>query len=144
MTSITISEKHGVNPGLEQCFYCMKDVGVALFGKLEDDAEAPRRICFGPGNACDECKGYMEQGVILISVDESRSTDKDNPYRTGGWVVVRDKAIKRIIAPPELVRDVLKRRMAFVPDEAWDMLGLPRGESNESSEETGDVGGSPE
>ena len=131
---IRVSEKHGVNPSLEQCFVCCKDVGVVLFGKLKGDAEAPRRVCLGPNSEpCDECKGYMEQGVILISVDEARSDDRQNPWRTGGWCVVRDEFVTRVFEPGELVEQVLKQRVAFMPDEAWDILGLPRGEECDST-----------
>lgn len=125
MSNIRLSEKHGVNPSLEQCFVCMKDVGVVLFGKLKGDAEAPGRVCLGPNSEpCDECKGFMEQGVILISVRKGESGN--NPYRTGGWCVVKDEAITRWGMSPELEESILKRRMAFIDDETWNMIGLPR------------------
>lgn len=127
---IRLSEQHGVNPSVEQCFTCMKDVGVLLFGKMKGDTEAPTRVCLGHNSEpCDECKGHMEQGIILISVDEEKTEDMQNPWRTGGWVVVKEDFIKRVFQPEELVKDVLKRRMAFMPDDAWDLIGLPRGET---------------
>jgi hypothetical protein len=77
---------------------------------------------------CSKCKELMEKGIILISVDSKESPDNDNPYRTGGWIVVKEEAVRRIgIKPVELEADILKRRVAFVPDDAWDMPGLPRG-----------------
>jgi hypothetical protein len=125
---LRLSEQHGVNPSVEQCFVCMKDVGVVLFGQMKGDAEAPRKVCLGPDSEpCDECKGHMEMGIILISVDESKTTDEKNPWRSGGWVVVKEDMIRRMFNPPELVEQVLKKRVAFMPDEAWDMIGLPRG-----------------
>lgn len=135
--SIRLSEKHGVNPSVEQCFVCLKDVGVVLFGKInagrharpaDRDPQAPHKVCFGHNSEpCAECKKHMEMGVILISVDEAKTDDERNPYRTGGWCVVNEDFIKRVFQPDELVEHVLKRRMAFMPDEAWDMIGLPRG-----------------
>jgi hypothetical protein len=69
----------------------------------------------------------MEQGVILISVDEKKSGgDMQNPWRTGGWCVVKDDAIKRMGMDPKLEEDTLKKRVAFIQDEAWNLLGLPR------------------
>jgi hypothetical protein len=68
----------------------------------------------------------MEMGVILISVDEKKSEDQKNPYRTGGWCVVKEEAIRRAVTSPELLEDVMKKRVAFLPDDVWDMLGLPR------------------
>jgi len=127
---IRISERHGVNPSVEQCFVCMKDVGVVLFGKLKGDAEAPRQVCLNY-EPCDECREYMEQGIILISVDESKSDDMRNPWRTGGWVVVKEDLIERVFQPADTVVAILESRMAFVSDEVWDMMGIPRGEQGD-------------
>jgi len=125
---ILLSEKHGVNPSVEQCFFCMKEFGLILFGRMNGDAEAPRIVC--RGDSCDECRGLMKKGVIFISVDEARSTDLNNPYRTGGWCVIKDDAVRRMIsvASKGLLEDILKKRVAFVPDDAWDLMGLPRAE----------------
>jgi hypothetical protein len=65
--------------------------------------------------------------VILISVRETTDPEEQkNPYRTGGWVVVKEEAVERIFDPAS-AKAVLKRRMAFVTDETWDQLGIPRG-----------------
>jgi len=120
---IRISEKHGVNPSLSQCFVCMEAKGLVLLGKLPGDKEAPRQMCIDK-EPCDKCKAWMEQGVILISVKDGE--ENDNPYRTGGWVVIKDEAIRRMVKPQELCDSIIARRMAFVPDEAWDAMGLPR------------------
>jgi hypothetical protein len=101
----------------------MKDKGVVLFGYLKGDAKAPGRVCVNL-EPCNECVGYMRQGVILISVRDE-GTDKENPYRTGGWAVVKDEAIKRMLHEGKLVDQILEKRFAFVPDEAWVKLGLP-------------------
>jgi len=143
MNSIQLSQKHGVNPALMQCFYCMKDVGVALMGRINalsakamreagllhdrdsEDPEAPRKVCLDK-RPCNECAEYMRQGIIFISVDESRSDDKQNPYRSGGWAVVSEAFVRRMVTPSELASTILKQRVAFLPDDAWDVLGLPR------------------
>jgi len=121
---IRLDPKYGVNPSLLQCFVCGEDVGVALMGRLKGGAEAPHRVCIDQ-EPCEKCKDHMKQGVILISVDESRSEDMKNPHRTGGWCVVRDEALD-FIQPDELREDILKRRVAFIEDAAWDEIGLPR------------------
>lgn len=125
--SIRLSEKHGVNPAIDACFYCGEDVGVVLFGKLPGDAEAPRRGCFSR-EPCRKCKKFMKQGCILIGVDEKKSTDMQNPYRTGCFAVVKDEAISRIF-DADNAEATLKMRMAFVEDAAWTVLGLPRGDT---------------
>jgi hypothetical protein len=141
---IILSPEHGLNPSLECCFFCLEPRGVVLHGQFNAEqrfgkkiaatlervnghAKAPRKMVIDK-EPCSKCKELMEKGIILISVDSKESPDNDNPYRTGGWIVVKEEAVRRIgIKPVELEADILKRRVAFVPDDAWDMLGLPRG-----------------
>jgi len=135
--SLRLSEQHGVNPSVEQCFTCMKDVGVVLFGKInagrharpaDRDPQAPPRVCFGPNSEpCAECRKHMEMGIILISVDESKTDDEQNPWRSGGWVVVKEDVIKRLGLSEAHEKQILNKRCAFLTDETWDMIGLPRG-----------------
>ena len=115
---IKLSQKHGVNPSLEQCFICMEPKGVILFGRLKDDQEAPRITCLNQ-EPCDKCKEHMRLGIILISVKNGESGK--NPYRTGGWCVVKEEAVLRMVNDPKL----LEKRIMFVPDTAWKMLELP-------------------
>jgi len=120
-----LSRRYGVNPTLPVCFFCMRETGeVALLGRLPNDAEAPRQAVLDH-QPCDECKKWMQRGIILISVADNTESG-DDPTRTGGWCVVKDEALRDIITPPELLIDILKKRVAFVPDEAWDAIGLPR------------------
>lgn len=125
MSKITLSPTHGLNPTLAQCFFCMEDTGVILCGRLPGDREAPRRVCINQ-EPCAKCAEWMAKGVILISVDEAKSTDLNNPYRTGGWIVVKDEVITRMGLRPEFEAAVLKRRCAFIPDDVWDAFGFPR------------------
>lgn len=123
---VRLSPKHGVNPSLSVCFFCQKDKNeIILPGLMRGDMQAPQRAVWDK-NPCQECQAYMEQGIILISVDESKSSDRDNPYRTGGWCVLKEDAIKRMLSPGEFLDSVLKKRIAFVPDQVWDGVGLPR------------------
>ncbi len=124
MGGIRISAKHGVNPAIPVCFFCGKDKNeIVLPGRIggHQDLEAPKHAVWNK-EPCDECKGWMAQGVILISVRDGESGD--NPYRTGRWVVVTDEALKRVIKPGPLLENALKNRMAFMPDEAWERSGL--------------------
>lgn len=123
--TITLSPTHAANPSLEQCFLCMEEMGVILFGKLPDDAEAPRKVCLG--NHCARCAEHMKLGIITISVNEALTTDAANPYRSGGWCVLKEHAVRRLLAnSPDLLEQVIEKRVMFVPDDAWDHIGLPR------------------
>ena len=126
MSSITLSQKHGVNPSLEQCFVCGEAKAVILFGRLRGDEEAPRQVCLNK-EPCDKCKEHMSKGVILISV--KGDSDPENPYRTGGWIVVKDDVINRMVKDPKQAEAILKARVCFIPDELWDKVGFPRGEA---------------
>ena len=119
---IRLSPKHGVNPTIPLCFFCRVPKNeVILAGRLPGDVEAPHAVW--DKRPCDECAGFMKQGVICLSVRDGESGD--NPYRTGRFAVLTDDAIRWLIAPPELVAAVLKHRVCFIPDEAWAMLGIP-------------------
>lgn len=51
--NIKLSPKHGVNPSMMQCACCGKDMGIALFGRLKGDAEAPKYI---KNDLCEDCQ----------------------------------------------------------------------------------------
>lgn len=123
MTNIRLSKKYGLNASIPVCFFCGKEKNeIVLPGMLKGDVEAPMHAVWNT-EPCDECRSYMEQGIILISVKDG--TDKKNPYRTGGWVVIKEDAARNIFGD-----GVVESRMAFVEDEAWDKIGLPRNEEN--------------
>lgn len=88
--------------------------------------EPHEAVHLGTGT-CSECESFMGQGVILISTKDE-DEGKPNPYRTGGWCVVKDEAITRMVQPPELAQQILAARMCYIPDTVWDTLGLPRNE----------------
>lgn len=145
--SILLSKQHGVNPGMDLCYICLEAHSVILYGRLPDDREAPRNTC--RGDICDKCKEHQKMGIILISIrdgegdkmQQSREdarrewsryhSDKpffhlDNPYRTGGHVVVTEEMVDRFLEDkPELLASVKKHRMMFLEQSVWDGIGLP-------------------
>lgn len=136
MSSIKLSPKHGLNPSVMLCFLCGEPSGVAIPGQLRpernkageitnSDPEAPREAVWDY-EPCSKCSDLMTQGVMLIEVDESKTTDKNNPYRTGSMCVIKDDALSRIMKDGDLRDTVLRRRAAFIPTEVWDAIGLPR------------------
>lgn len=76
---IRVSEKHGMNPSVNHCKCCGKEIGLVLFGRMKGDVEAPRDVALG---LCDDCQGVIDQGgVMIIEVRDGESGP--NPYRTG-------------------------------------------------------------
>jgi hypothetical protein len=121
---LRISSKHGVNACLPVCFLCQETKNeVALLGYLPGDVEAPRRAVLDR-RPCDGCRALMTRGIILISTRDGETGE--NPYRSGGWVVVTEDAIRRWVTAQAMLARVLEKRMAFVEDAVWNGIGLPR------------------
>lgn len=99
--SITLSEKHGVNPTMTICFFCGEEKGeIALLGELPEDAEAPKYavIDYEP---CDTCKKQMDKGVVILEVTtdsfkDNRPPIQDKLYPTGNWAVITEEAAKKM------------------------------------------------
>ena len=127
--SIRLSPRHGLNPVIPRCFFCgARKNEVVLPGLLEGDVGAPRDAVWDH-EPCDQCQQYMKDGIILISVRDGESGP--NPYRTGGWCVLKEAAVRKLIQPASLVNAIVEKRVAFVPDRVWELLGLPRGAQKE-------------
>lgn len=97
--SIRLSEKHGVNPSMEICFFCKEAKGIVLFGKLKKDVEAPREVLINY-EPCDKCKEKFKEGVIVVAVTTEQQCKNQPPittrndeelYPTGAYVVVKPK-----------------------------------------------------
>jgi len=123
---IRLSKRYGVNAAIPVCFYCGKEknelVLAGNIGKGRGDIEAPKGKVWDM-EPCEECKGWVEKGVILVSVKDREVGD--NPYRTGGWVVLKDEAVERMFQG-EAKDDLLRKRFGYVEDKVWDLVGLPR------------------
>lgn len=90
--SIILSEEHGVNPSITHCECCGKEIGIALFGKLKGDAEAPRDVYMG---LCDDCQSVVDQdGLMIIEVRDGEKGN--NPYRTGRITGITKDAKERM------------------------------------------------
>lgn len=121
--SISVSKRHGVNPSLDMCFVCGEAKGVVLFGRMQGDQEAPRSVVTNH-EPCDKCKEWMSNGIVMISI-RTGEEPSDNPYRTGGWCVLKDEAFVKVFSG-DVAEATLKRRMCFIDDQTWDAVGLPR------------------
>jgi RNA-splicing ligase RtcB len=58
-----------------------------------------------------------------------------NPHRTGGWFVLRDEAIKRMIHPDEMANYALRNRWMFIEHVAGELMGLFGDEVRRKAEE---------
>lgn len=90
----TISEKHGLNPSINVCFFCGKDKEVVLFGKLKNDIKAPKRI-LADYQPCAECAKMHAKGRLVIEVvttDTGSMPIMPGAWPTGRWCVL-DKGV---------------------------------------------------
>lgn len=121
--------------GMYQCYFCMEDIGILLDRRLRKTL--PRQAGVIDMNPCDKCKGYMEQGVIFMSIldsttDEEMKGTMPNPHRTGGWCVISEDGVKRLLNGNKAMLDfALVNRFMFITDSAWQLMGLPKGETDE-------------
>ena len=88
---ITMSKEFGVNPSVQVCPCCGKDIGVLLLGtsyKVNGKvAQAPPKMA--THELCDNCKQVIENGgTFFIEVRDGES-GKSEPYRTGRIIGVK-------------------------------------------------------
>ena len=118
---------HGVNSSRGLCFFCGKSKDI-LSGSLPKDAEALHEAVYDH-EPCDLCAGYMKIGIILIEIrDLEMEEEQDNPYRMGGFVVLKEEVVRRFLKEPLLSR-VIEKRFCFISTSAWKALGLPKEEA---------------
>ena len=69
---ISVSKKHGLNPSMPVCFLCGETKNeIVLFGKLKDDAEAPK-YCVVDYEPCDKCKEKYKNDAVFIEAAHSK------------------------------------------------------------------------
>ena len=121
---------------LTKCFFCGEDNDILLHRSLKDISECHGKVVHM--NPCSKCAELMQQGVLLITIDDEKSdrdwnippTDKKearnwmpNPYRTGGFFVIRDEAIQRIL-DSQMASFATEHRWMFIEHAAAEAIGL--------------------
>ena len=114
---IPISPEHGLNPSISVCFFCGKDKGLVVLGKLKGDAKAPQRAIFDY-KPCEECAEKMKQGVTVIevtTVDNKMAPIQKGAWPTGRWCVISKDAAERLFKDTThstmLLEDVLYKEL---------------------------------
>ena len=108
---IRLSPQHGVNPSLDLCFWCGKERGVVLCGRIHakkgdhSDVEAPKGMVTSL-EPCEACKKKFATGIHMIEVSDDSSRfggqerfgikgdDGKLHWPTGRWAVLPPDAIK--------------------------------------------------
>jgi hypothetical protein len=154
MSSVRLSPRYGVNPSVTHCFFCQEAAGVALFGMYDGDKEAPRSCMLDmtPCSKCQgfmqqgiiiiEVKDDAEMAKVAEAQEKHKRAVEEfertkspfsqrrmlpfipNPYRSGGWWVVRDDMIRRLVTEPTLRDHILRVRWTFLTQETAQLIGL--------------------
>lgn len=122
---------------LTRCFYCGEPNEILLNRRMGHnkfiEAADGKVVDMNP---CPKCEEYMKQGVILIAIDEDKCErnwnmpDKSNkhwmpnPYRTGGFFVIKEEAFSEIFNPCEALDFALEHRWMFIDEKAAKAIGL--------------------
>lgn len=134
---IRLSEEHGVNPSVQKCFWCGKDMGVVLFGKTpkkrfekmfggacdvegaDDDACAPHTVVVGlePCTDCEVWTNGSRAGVFVV--EAVPLNDKDVTY-TGAFVCVKEEMVHLFAC--DSTDGVLQTRVAHMEPEPFQRL----------------------
>lgn len=108
---------------LTKCYICGEDSNILIskkglyLQKSIDEFESMNNKVVTK-EPCSKCEDLMKQGIILISVRDGE--EGDNPYRTGGWVVIKQEAAEKLFRNV----DFNKQRICFVEDKVWKHTGL--------------------
>jgi len=118
--------------GLTTCYFCGKGKDVLIDKRLRESRFPDHgKVGVVDMSPCQECEAFMKQGIILMSIRNETTQEEmqgpiPNPHRTGGWVVVKEEAVKSAIEDGPMLDFMIKHRFGFIADEAWDLFGLPR------------------
>lgn len=90
-----------MNPSIQKCFCCGKEMGLVLFGASYTDengkhTESPREVM--TGDICEDCKNVINNGgtfFIEVRDGEAEKASK-NPYRTGRLIAIKTEAALRM------------------------------------------------
>jgi hypothetical protein len=117
---------------LTKCFFCLGPGAIVMNTRLTEqlarsiESMHDKVLDMTP---CSTCKGYMKQGIVLMTFDPDQSEpdwNKEripNPYRSGGFFVLKESAFKRLLTG-SAVDFALKNRWIFVEHEVAEQLGL--------------------
>jgi hypothetical protein len=136
---------------LTKCYYCGEGDRIVL-NKLLTPSMAAKvekmNGCVMDMKPCQKCASFMKQGIILLTIDSEKSEPgwnkppsmdqgdpiyrrpserrqfMPNPYRTGGFFVLKDEAIERLLGPGPMLDHAKKHRFMFIEHRAAEDLGF--------------------
>ena len=114
------------------CFWCGKPDGLALLGRLPNDAESPREAVFDY-DRCPTCAEQWAKGIAFIEATEGADPRwPDRPplpdtraVPTGRFAVVTEDGAEYLVADKALLEAMMRRRMTLIEPAAFERAILP-------------------
>ena len=78
--------------GMFNCFYCNQEMGILLDSRLKDSL--PMNCGIIGYEPCNECKEWMEQGILLISVKDGEPDKIEKGHKRALADYEQEKAFK--------------------------------------------------
>lgn len=105
----------------EICFVCTKtsDGPIIMNSRLTEKyakkvKNLHNKVIGFSEKPCVACQELLKQGIALIGIDENKTEDLNNPYRTGHFAVVTEDYFNRALG------ETPKKRIALISS----LLGL--------------------
>ena len=143
-----MSQQPSLEVALTKCYYCGEGDRIVLNIRLHPGFAYQVKQMHGKvidTAPCSKCEEWMKQGIILITIDDKKSGDgwskpdlveykergitktyrpPPNPYRTGGFFVITEDAMNRLVHGDEIKSFAVLHRFMFIEHEAAEKLGL--------------------
>jgi hypothetical protein len=120
---LILHPEHGVNPSLAICAFCGQDAGEIMLLGYNRGREAKHKAIYAPHEPCKRCQEKMSHGIAFVEAIPHPTHD----WVPGAWLVIKETSnLVQSIEPKELKDHILTKRMALVPPDDWDEIGLPR------------------
>lgn len=121
----TLTRGQGGAITIPVCCICGDDKGeVMMLGELPQGAKVSKYTVLDL-EPCDECKADMRRGIVLVEIEKGDPAKMRDIHRTGNVAVVEESEVENLTDDASIVSRVRETRFAFVPEDAWERLGLP-------------------
>lgn len=138
--NIKVSEKYGLNPSMERCFFCGETKGIAFMGKLEGDVEAPKFVILNY-EPCDKCKEQFNKGVTCIEVANEpimpgQPEIREGLYPTSRLAVIKvEAAIDLFADADDGCKDLKEGNSILINPGLFEQLFVPKDQEQEQKQE---------
>lgn len=109
--------------GLMKCYACGKEAQIVIHKKFQSVAHLHGKTA--PGVFCSSCADLMKVGNTILISARKRTSETEEPYRTGNMCVMTPQGARRLFKNQDRIPPI-----AFIEDDLWDQLGLPKADED--------------